>query len=455
MAAARPTSMDIATLPARADAIQRMPHRGALPLSFAQQLVWQDAEWSPGHRANHTYTTIHLDGDLNIPLLERCLTEIVARHDILRAAFIDDGDEVEQMMTRRGEWQLPVVDCAPVSAEHRAAFVEERALEEATRAFDLELGPLYRGTVFRLSPREHIVFLVIHHLVSDGLSRRVLLRELTALYAAFRDGKPSPLPPLPIQYADYVLWQRARLHGDRLRELATFWTTHLAGVPCYRRKHLSRASIEQAVAGKQRHAFTLSDRFHRQVAAIGRRERVTPFMLLLWALTAWVAQQRGQDDVVVASSVANRLRLETEALIGSFADVLFFRNRAGDAEGARVQLQHVRRSTLAVYAHDEMPLVLLIEALRPMMAGGHLRCDAFLNVRPWRRFETHLPGLTWRDTVLVAEDVASPLDLNLTLREDAHGSHVTVFYSPGTYDPARIERLGADLEALLARLIAN
>jgi hypothetical protein len=426
-----------------ASTIAAAPRRGAMPLSYAQESLWQEAQWCPGHVAFHLYTSLRIDGALDVALLEQCLSIIVARHEILRAVFVAGP---AQAFVRDAEWPLPVVEIGDAPADGRTAALHRLAREEVARPFDLSAGPLFRGTLFRLSAREHVVLLVIHHLLGDGLSKNVLLQELAALYTALAQQRAPALPPLAIQYGDYAVWQRGRLQGPVLEALLAFWTRQVGGAPICRRRRGDRADLFV----KRRHGFTLSAAFDAAASAVMRRERVTRFIVVLWALSTWICRQRRDPDVVVLSEMANRLRLETEPLIGLFADMMILRTKLDPGLPPRDTLRRVRAATLEAYSHQELPFMLVIEALRSVLAHGHLRCDAFLNVRPLRRFHVAVPGATWQHVTLVPEEVASPLDLNVTVKDDARGSQATVFFNPEIYDPAEVDMMDRDLERIVA-----
>jgi condensation domain-containing protein len=423
-----------------------------IPLSFAQQTLWEEAQWCSGARGFHVVTSIHLEGIVDVPLLERCLTEIAERHQILRAVILDDDDPPAQRFSSHAGWTLPVVSFEDLPPAERWHAAERFAAIDATRPFELSTGPLFRGTLLRLAPEEHIVFLVVHHLLIDGLSKAILQQELAALYAAYSERRPSPLPSLPFQYADYVLWQRERLRGEAFEELFSFWAGRVTGIP-RRGRATPRDQNGRDPFAKARRSFTFSPAFRHALRTLTRREGVTRFMALLWALTVWIRVQRDDAEIVVAAEMANRLRLETEPLIGLFADMSIFRTGLEPGLTRRDSLRRVRRAALDVYAHQEMPLMLLLETVRARLGRGHFRCDAFLNVRPWPRFTATTGRLGWRGVVLVPEDFESPLDLNVIVKEDGDVSHATVLYNPDAYDVERIDTMECRLERFVAGII--
>ena len=424
----------------------------AVPLSFAQQTLWEEARWCSGRRGFHILISIHLEGVLDVARLERCLTDIARRHQILRAVFVDEDDEPAQIFSPDAEWTLPPISLEHLPAAERWAAAEDFAASDAARPFNLSTGPLFRGTLLRLSPREHIAFLVVHHLLIDGLSKAILHQELAALYAAYSERRPSPLPPLRFQYADYVLWQRERLRGETFERLFSFWAARVTGIP-RRGRTTPRDEAGRDRFAKARRSFTFSAAFRDAVETITRREGVTRFMVLLWALAVWIRRQRGEVDLVIAGELANRLRLETEPLIGLFADMSIFRTELDGDLSLRESLRRVRQDALGVYAHQEMPLMLLLETVRARSGRGHFRCDAFLNVRTWPRFQATADGVTFRNVVLVPEDFESPLDLNVIVKDGRDVSHATVLYNPDAYDAGQIGAMERHLERIVSAIV--
>ncbi|HYW05316.1 MAG TPA: amino acid adenylation domain-containing protein, partial [Longimicrobium sp.] len=295
------------------------------PLSFAQRRLWFLERMEPGTATYNVPAALRLGGALDVAALERALGEIVRRHEVLRTTFTEVGGEPARRVSAAGEFGLAVETVTDADAARR------RVLEEAARPFDLERGPLFRARLFRVGPEEHVLLLAQHHIVSDGWSHGVLLRELTALYAAFTRGEPSPLPELPVQYADHAAWQRAYLSGPVLDKQLAWWKARLAGAPAVLELPTDRA---RPAARSNRGSY---ERFHLPPTLAGalrelsRREGVTLFMTLLAAWQALLGKYSGQEDLVVGAPVAGRTHREAEGLVGFFVNTLALRgDLAGD-----------------------------------------------------------------------------------------------------------------------------
>ncbi|PAK13803.1 non-ribosomal peptide synthetase [Burkholderia ubonensis] len=342
------------------------------PLSFAQERLWFLEQLQPGQAIYNMYDIVPWRGALAQDALERTLAALLARHETLRTHFdVEDGHPV-QIVEPAVALPLALTDLSALPAGERAAAAQRLAIDEAARPFDLGTAPLLRLRVIRLAPDEHLLVLTIHHIISDGWSMRVLHREFSTLYAAFAAGLPAPLAPLPIQYADFVIWQRDWLAGDVLDRQLAFWRTQLDGAPSAP-LDLPCARPRPAVPSYRGalHNFSLDAATTRAVRAFAQREGATPFMVLLAAFKLLLARYSGQHDVVVGTPIANRTRVELEGLIGFFANTLVLRSRVDDARGFRALLAAVRETTLAAYAHQDLPFERLVEAVRPQRALNH------------------------------------------------------------------------------------
>jgi amino acid adenylation domain-containing protein len=302
-------------------------------------------------------------GVLHLAALERALSEVVRRHESLRTSFpTRDGEPVQQVASP-APVLLPVVDLGALRGEAREAETERLAADEARRPFDLAAGPLLRGTVLRLADDDAVVLLTLHHIVSDGWSMGILVRELSALYDAFSRGEEAQLPALPVQYADYSVWQREWLAGDVLQAQTGYWRARLAGAPALLELPTDRP--RPLVPGDEGAgvAFTIGAETAAALRRLSRREGATLFMTLLAAWQLLLARYSGQDDVVVGSPIAGRNRLETEGLIGFFLNTLVLRaDLSGDPEFGEL-LRRVRESTLGAYQHQDLPFEKLVEEL--------------------------------------------------------------------------------------------
>ena len=350
--------------------ISRVPRSGPLPCSFAQQRLWVVDQLMPGNPAYNLSDALCWEGALDVATLSRALDEVVRRHEVLRTTFaVIDGQAV-QVIAAPAPVPLPVVDL-PGEPAATAAMAARRAAEEGRRPFDLGRGPLFRAILYRLAAEDHLLLLGVHHSVSDGNSSPILLRELLALYAAFSQGEPSPLPELPVQYADYAAWQRAWLSGEVLAAQIVYWRQQLAGAPPVLTLPTDRPRPAVETTDGERHSFTLKPALARDLAALGRREGATRFMTLLAGFDALLARWSGQDDIVVGWPIAGRGRSELEGVIGFFSNMLVARARLEAGASFSRLLQQVRGTALDAYSHGDLPFELLVEALRPERDLSH------------------------------------------------------------------------------------
>ncbi|HEX2081287.1 MAG TPA: condensation domain-containing protein, partial [Longimicrobium sp.] len=328
---------------------------GALPLSFAQERLWFIDRLEPESAAYNIPAALRLAGALDEAALERALGEIVRRHESLRTAFAEvDGSPV-QVISPFGGFALPVEDLSDLSEADREAAVGRRAGEEARRAFDLSAGPLFRAALLRLGEEDHVLLLSMHHVVSDGWSMGVLFRELSALYAAYREGRESPLPELAVQYADYAVWQREQLGGEVLERQLSYWRERLADAPALLELPTDRPRPAVQTYRGATVPFEISLELLERLQRLGRSEGATLFMTLLGAFQALLGRYAGSEDVVVGSPIAGRTRGEVEELIGFFVNTLVLRTDLSGNPSFREVLRRVREATLGAYEHQEVP----------------------------------------------------------------------------------------------------
>jgi hypothetical protein len=293
----------------------------SFPLAFGQQRLWFLDQLEPGNPVYTLPVAVRLEGSLNLAALERSINEVVRRHDALRTTFIAEDGQPFQVIAPNLTVAVPVVDLQQFTETEREAEVQRLAAQAAWLPFDLAHGPLVRVSLLRLSKEEHVLLVTMHHIISDGWSAGVLVRELVALYEAFSTGKPSPLPELPIQYSDYAVWQRQLLQGDALEAPLSYWKKQLADVPVLQLPTDRPRPAVQEFRGAT-HFFELPPALIEQFRALSRREGATLYMSLLAVFKVFLHRYTGQDDIVVGSPIADRQRPEIEGLIGFFANSL-------------------------------------------------------------------------------------------------------------------------------------
>ncbi|HZG41380.1 MAG TPA: condensation domain-containing protein, partial [Longimicrobium sp.] len=344
---------------------------GALPLSFAQERLWFIDRMEPGSAVYNVPVALRLGGALDEAALERSLGEVVRRHEALRTVFAEvDGSPV-QVIAPFGGFTLSVDDLSALGEADREAAVRRRAGEEALRAFDLSAGPLFRASLLRLGGEEHVLLLGMHHIVSDGWSMGVLQRELSALYEAYREGRESPLRELPVQYADYAVWQREQLEGEALDRQLAYWRERLAGAP--ELLELPTDHPRQSVQAYRGASVPveLSPKLLERLQALGRSEGATLYMTLLSAFQVLLGKHSGSEDIVVGSPIAGRTRKEVEELIGFFVNTLVLRTDLSGDPSFREVLRRVREATLGAYEHQEVPFERLVAELQPERSMSH------------------------------------------------------------------------------------
>ena len=343
----------------------RLPERETVPASFAQERLWFLDRMEPGNPAFNMGSALRLRGRLEPRTLERALNEIVRRHEALRTTFAEAGGRPMQRVAPRLAVPLPVVDLSALPEGAREPAAARATRSSLAAPFDLEAGPLVRAALLRLAPDHHLFPLSFHHIVSDGWSTGVMGRELLVLYETFAAGRPSPLPPLPIQYGDYARRQREELRGEALEAQLAYWRGKLGGTlePLELPTDRPRPPVQTFRGG------TLWTEVPGEVAEalrrLAREEKGSLFMVLLAALQLLLARLSGQEDVVVGSPIAGRPRVETEELIGLFLNTLALRTDLAGDPTFRELLARVRETTLGAYAHQEVPFEALLAELRP------------------------------------------------------------------------------------------
>ncbi|MFL5386105.1 MAG: condensation domain-containing protein, partial [Longimicrobiaceae bacterium] len=344
---------------------------GALPLSFAQERLWFIDRLEPGSAVYNIFAAWRLGGTLDEAALRRALGEVVRRHEALRTVFAEVDGSAVQVIAPFGGFALPVEDLSGLGEADREAAARRRAGEEAARPFDLSAGPLFRAALLRLGSEDHVLLLSMHHIVSDGWSMGVLFREFSVLYAAYREGRESPLPELAVQYADYAVWQREQLAGEALERQLSYWKERLAGAPELLELPTDRPRPAVQTFRGAAVPVELSLELLERLQALGRSEGATLYMTLLGAFQVLLGRYAGSEDVVVGSPIAGRTRGEVEELIGFFVNTLVLRTDLAGDPSFRETLGQVREATLGAYEHQEVPFEKLVAELQPERSLSH------------------------------------------------------------------------------------
>src|ERR1043166_885512 len=429
-------------------ALVRAERNGQAPLSFAQQRLWFLHQLEPQSAAYNVPFAVRLVGDLDAGALRSALCEVVRRHEVLRTSFPVVGGEPAQLIHAPRPVAVPVLDLSGLPLESREESAREIAAAEAARPFDLAAGPLLRVRLIRLGEREHALVVVLHHIVSDAWSTGVLMQEFTRLYEAIRRGRPSPLEELPVQYADYAIWQREWLKGDVLGSQLDYWRTQLDGLerlelPADR----PRPSAAAGKAGVVR--FELSEGLTSELRALSRREGVTLFMLLLAAFQLLLSRYSGREDVAVGTDIANRQRVEVEPLVGFFINQLVLRARAGGGETVRGFLGRVRETVLGAYAHQEVPFERLVEELAPERGAGSPFFSAKLVLQNTPQTQVAVGGLSVSPFGELPSKAKLDLHLTVSERTEAQGLECVLTYPQTLYGRERMQRIAAHYARVL------
>ncbi|MFL5542424.1 MAG: non-ribosomal peptide synthetase, partial [Longimicrobiaceae bacterium] len=370
--------------------------------------------------------------------------------EVLRTTFTQADGAPAQVIAPFAGFVLPVEDLSELGE----AEVRRLASDDAARPFDLSAGPLFRAGLLRLGEEDHVLLLSMPHVVSDGWSLGVLFRELSALYEAYREGGESPLGELPVQYADYAVWQREHLRGDVLDRQVTYWKERLAGAPAL--LELPTDHPRPAVQSyRGAHVpVQLPAGLLERLRALGRGEGATLYMVLLGALQVLLARYAGSEDVVVGSPIAGRTRRETEELIGFFVNTLVLRTDLSGNPSFREVLGRVREVTLGAYEHQEVPFEKLVEELRPERSLSHSPLfQVMFAVGDWAGLEDALPGLRTRG--VGADFDSAKYDLTLSLALHAGGAGGELGYSTALFEHATVERMVRHLERVLEQVAGD
>ncbi|MEA2601554.1 MAG: hypothetical protein QOF89_2546 [Acidobacteriota bacterium] len=422
---------------------------GELPVSLSQQRLWFLDRLEPGSPLYNIPAAIEIAGRLDTEALAASLREIVRRHEALRTTFAARPDGPVQVIHPRMAVDLPVIDLRALPAAGRLAAAQRLATEEARRPFDLARGPLLRALLLRLEEERTLAVLTVHHIVSDGWSMGVLVREIAALYPALTAGASSPLPELPVQYADFAVWQRERLRGELLARELAFWREALAGAPAALDLPTDRPRPALQTFHGAQAPFRLEPEGLAALREAGKKAGLTLFMQILGAWELLLQRWTGQDVLLVGSPIAGRVRSEVQGLIGLFVNTLVLR---GDLTGEPTLgelLARVRDTALAAFAHQDLPFGRLVEELHPQrdLARPPLIQALFILQRAEAE-ALELPGLRLAPRDL--DTGTAKLELTLQLAEGGDQVSGWIEFNTGLFERATVERMAAELAVLLA-----
>ena len=442
---------------ARPSPIPPVPRDRDLPLSFAQQRLWFLDRLAPDNPFYNMFGAVRLTGALDLDALRGAFREIVRRHEALRTTFQPGEHGPVQVIAPAPSFEVPLVDLEGLAEDLRRRELARLSGDEARRLFNLARGPLVRAALLRIAAREHTLLVNLHHIISDGWSMGILFHELATLYGAFCQGAPSPLPELAIQYADFAVWQREWLSGERLAAELDYWRRQLAGIPESLEMPFDhpRPAVESFRGATA--TFALPVELARALSALTRRRGATQSMALLAGFTALLGRFAGREDVAVGMAIANRTRREVEGLIGFFVNTLVLRADLSGTPGFAQLVGRVRETSLASYAHQDLPFERLVEELQPERSlSRNPLVQVMFGYQNFPRAEAEVRGLTLSppEEGKVAGGTAK-FDLSLFLFES--GDHLTgaLEYNREIFEAATMLRLLRCFENLLAAAVAG
>jgi amino acid adenylation domain-containing protein/non-ribosomal peptide synthase protein (TIGR01720 family) len=434
--------------------ITKAPPGEEIALSFAEERLWFLDQLQPGNPSYIIPGAVRLEGRLDTEALTAAVEAVVRRHEALRTRFETLEGRPRRVVETDARIPIPITDWIGLPRLEQDEAIRREVAEEARRPFDLGKGPLLRLRLLRLGDEEHVLLLAVHHIVSDGWSMGILVREIGVLYDVISRGAASPLPSLPIQYADYACWQRKWMSGEVLEGELLYWREQLRGAPGAIDLPLDRPRpAVQTFAGAQ-HGFRVSPATSAALLTLGRREGVTLFMTLLAAFDILLSRSSRQGDLVVGTPIANRTHAETEPLIGCFINTLVLRARLDEGPSFRELLGQVREVSLGAYAHQEVPFERLVDDLSPerdLSRTPLFQVMFILQNTP--AAEVKLPGLALRG--VDASSRSAKFELTLSMSGGEAGLGGSFEYNTDLFDATTIERMTGHLQILLEGAVAD
>jgi len=425
-----------------------------LPLSFAQQRLWFIDQLEPNNYVYNVPVAIHIRGRVDINVLERSFNEITRRHEALRTVFRSLNGQPIQVILPARQVKTTVIDLRDLPEDMLETESRRVAAEKARAPFDLSRGPLFKTSIIRLAEDDFVLLINMHHIVSDAWSVSLLLEELSALYEAYSQGEQSPLAELPVQYADFTLWQRRLLSEEAIARQVDYWRGQLAGGPAPLVLPTDRPRPARRSYRGSQQEVRLSHETSEGLKRMSRREGATLFMTLLAAFQILLNRYSGQSDVAVGFPIANRSRLETEKLVGFFVNTLVIRADFSNDLSFREVLRQVRQAALGAYAHQDVPFERLVEELQPerdLTTSPLFQAMFVLQDAPLRRMEFSNITLEPLD---VAYGVAK-FDLLMNLWEWSEGTAGILQYNTDLFDASTIKRMADHFAVLLKAVIAG
>lgn len=436
------------------DKIPRRRESGPAPLSFSQQRLWFFDQFEPASFVYNVLTPVSLRGNLDVSALQEAFNHLVRRHEALRTTFeLREGQPV-QIIGQQQSIPIRRIDLSHQARPEQQEQFHAVFNDETCRPFDLKKGPLLRITLVRMAAEEHALLLAMHHIVTDGWSMNVLVREAVALYAMYSAGLAPGLSPLPIQYADFAVWQRSWLQGEVLEQQLAYWKQHLGAKPAVLElpTDFPRPAV-QTYRGAS-FIFPFSPALSQSLKTFCRAQQATMFMVLLAAFNVLFHRYTGQQEIIVGSPIANRNRKELEGLIGFFANTLPMRTNVSGELSFREVLARLKEAALGAYAHQDLPFEYLVEQFHPERSLSHSPLvQVMFNFEPTIPQMAEMPGLS--ASLMDYDNKSAKFDLTLFARD--HGTEIfgTLEHNVDLFTSETIERMAGHLLTLLSGIVAN
>ncbi|MEA5602478.1 amino acid adenylation domain-containing protein [Nostoc sp. UHCC 0252] len=438
----------------KTDTIPKRQTSENIPLSFSQQRLWFIDQLYHGSAFYNIPIAFHIKGQLNITALHQSLNEIINRHEVWRTNFQLINGEPSQKILAQSTCDLPIINLEHLSGQNWESEVKQLVAESAKKPFNLAKELLVRATLLHLSQEEHVLLVTMHHIITDGWSCDVFLRELSTLYAAFSTNQPSPLPELTIQYGDFAIWQRDRIQGEFLATQLNYWQQQLQGelpilqLPTDR----PRPTVTSFTGSKQ--YFTLSKSLTDALKQLSQQADATLFMGLLAAFNILLNRYTDQEDILIGSPIANRNRAELEGMLGLFVNTLILRNNLSGNPTFREFLHRVREVTLDAYAHQDLPFEMLVEKLQPERdLSRNPLYEVMFVLQNTPTTVQEVSGLTLR--TLEFDSGTAQLDIFLSMSESQEGLTGCLEYNTDIFDSTTIIQFINNFQTLLANIVAN
>ncbi|HET6978715.1 MAG TPA: condensation domain-containing protein [Pyrinomonadaceae bacterium] len=438
--------------------IPRRPIRSPrAPLAYAQERMWVLYQLDPSSSAFNISMAVRLEGKLNVAALKRALGALVRRHEVLRTTFdvtADGGQPFQSVHPPPSYWPLPLTELGHLPPPARNEEMRRLIAAEAARPFNLAAGPTFRTALLHLGVDEHVLLLSLHHIVADGWSLGILVRELTVLYESFVTNVTSPLPALPIQYADFAVWQREWLQGEVLKKQLDYWRRQFTDLPSALElpTDYPRRTVQSFRGGRE--FISLDEKVSKELKELGQREGATLFMTLLTAFQLLLHQYSGQDDIVVGSNIANRNRGAIEKLIGFFVNNIVLRTSLAGNPTFCELLARTRDVTFGAYAHQDVPFEMLLESIHPQRREHREPPFQVMFVFQNARFPTvEVNGLTL--SALDASSETSNFDLVLYMSEAGRQLTGHFYYNTDLFAATTIRRMLEHFQNLIQSIAEN